>query len=546
MKHTPQQVASINSARSANVAAGQNPYSGAGATPVSTAAGLGGSTPPATQSSSPSSSGYTPNRNVTGGDSGYTQGKQNIAPVQPPTLEQQYNKFYNFLSPSIAAIQQSEASAEKAINLASTKESGNVGGMLSSQGLMGSTAGAGAMSEVEQKRNVAISQAQSEAATKVADLTKWAIPEAATEYQAALSRNDTLSQNYVTQTKARALQSVKGVAESGTPLDEFKKTNPDQYNNLLQYYEGDENALKADYISAIPALNKGEPIKSGSKLIYSYVDPITRQQKTEAIETGVPLTDDIKVGKSADGGLLLYNQKTGQFQSIGGGNPYYMANQGLLAEGRQQMIESRKALLATRVVGSQIKQDKRVQNFLSIAPSFQRIQAAEQDIAENGINPANAGDLVEAVTQVNSGGGQITEGKLALIKDSKSIQSQLATLKNKITGKGGVIDEKTAQQMIELSTKIKNIYEGEFKKAAGQYNVRLGNVNGQNLQQYNPLTDITSLPSVVSGDYESGLQSVVSSGAMDTSGGQSNPNAPVDNGDGTFTDSTTGEIIQIE
>lgn len=46
MAYTPAQVASINSARSAAYAAGQNPYGGAGATAVSSAAGLGSAPPP--------------------------------------------------------------------------------------------------------------------------------------------------------------------------------------------------------------------------------------------------------------------------------------------------------------------------------------------------------------------------------------------------------------------------------------------------------------------------------------------------------------------
>lgn len=233
------------------------------------------------------------------------------------------------------------------------------------------------------------------------------------------------------------------------------------------------------------------------------------KRKTEAdiakINADVASGKLLKIGE----GDLLYNTETGEMiknpKTAGAGQGLLDASRKLSMTRTEQLIENSKALEASRIIGSQIKTDGRIKNFSNISAPYGRVQAAEQDIKDNGINPANAGDLIEAVTQLNSGGGQITEGKLDLIRQSQSYQSELATMKQKIDGEGGAVSKKTADQMIELSNKIRNIYEKEYKTATAQYNGRLKSVNGQDLTAYSPLTDITQLPAVVDGSYDHAL-----------------------------------------
>lgn len=171
----------------------------------------------------------------------------------------------------------------------------------------------------------------------------------------------------------------------------------------------------------------------------------------------------------------------------------------------QQLVESAKALEATRLVGSQITHDAGVQNFLKIQPMMDRLRAAQQDIAERGINQSNAADLLDAITQINTGGKVITEGQISLTKDSQSYADQASTLMQKISGQGGVISPKIAADATELSKKIFGLYQAEFQKRTSIYNNRLSDVAGQDLRAYSPLTDITNLPAVLDGSYQNAL-----------------------------------------
>lgn len=490
---------------------------------------------------------YYPYQRAGNIDTGFANAQANLTPQPAQTEQDFYNKVYAQLQPVLDSIQQAEQVKEGAANIEGTKATSEMNFALGSRGLAGSSEGAAMSGQVEQARNQAIAQAKSEQATAVGNLVQWAIPEAQAEFQAAQTRNDTLSQNYINTAIQKAQNSIKGIAQSGMTFSDFQKTQPDAFNNLLQYYNGDANQMKADFIAAIPNIDLSKAIQSGSNLIVPHIDPTTGQPTIEVLDTGVQLTADEKVVKGADGGVVIYNSRTGKATSLGGGNPYYMANQKSLAEGRTQMVESRKALIASRVIGSQVKSDAAIQNFQKIAPLMGSLQATYDEIKNGNLNEETAARLLDNITQLNTGGKVITEGQIALTKDSQSYIDRANVILNKIKGSGGVIDEKVAKDMADLAQKTYNLYEKQYQQHIQVYNNRLKDVNGQDLTAYSPLTDISNLPSVLSGDYDKALSAGSGTGVgNDTGTGTAqtaNPGDTVEYNGAQYTVGDDGETL---
>lgn len=210
-------------------------------------------------------------------------------------------------------------------------------------------------------------------------------------------------------------------------------------------------------------------------------------------------------GVSDLGGFLKYVNSAKQDPAKAQINNLSIAQKSLAINRTNQLIESAKALEASRIVTTQVNHDAGVQNYLKIQPVMDRLRAAQQDIEQRGINQSNAADLLDAITQINTGGKVITEGQIDLTKESQSYTDRASALLQKIRGQGGVISPKIADDAIELSKKIYGLYQGEYKKRISIYSNRLSNVNGQDLRAYSPLTDITNLPAVLDGSYQGAL-----------------------------------------
>lgn len=134
----------------------------------------------------------------------------------------------------------------------------------------------------------------------------------------------TTAKNYLEDQSAKALKAIKGLAYKGIDPATVKESNPDEYQYLLNMYNGDENAMNADYVANIPAESIiGSPITSGSTVTYLSKDPLTGKVKTTSIETGVNLTEDkdTTVHSIAGVGLALVNKRDGTAKIIGGTKP---------------------------------------------------------------------------------------------------------------------------------------------------------------------------------------------------------------------------------
>lgn len=205
-------------------------------------------------------------------DSQFTQAQANLAPTAPPTEDQFFNDVYSKLQPVIDAINQTEASAETQANIASQQATSAANFSNNAQGMAGSSEATAGAANIAQTRDAAIQQAKAQQATAIGSLTEWAVPQAYTEYTDALTRNDTNSQNYINAQQKQALNTLSGIAATGMSLSDFQSQYPSEYAQILQYYDGDPNAMQAAYISAAPAgtyLNNGAPVStSGNTQVY--------------------------------------------------------------------------------------------------------------------------------------------------------------------------------------------------------------------------------------------------------------------------------------
>lgn len=475
----------------------------------------------------------------------YLSGK-NFTP--PPTEDENYKKLLDRSADLITATNKGYEDEMKVKNAASAARI-NAGGLAGSSA--GGTITEEAIEPIVNARNTALAKIYSDIETNAENLTL------AEKAQASSDAKDIIA--YQDKIKSDAQNTLGDIAKSNLiSLDDLKNNQPQLYNHYVQAFGSDPNSVDAYF-----TLHKSQDTILDSKIVGSTYyqitkDPVTGATHTQHFDLGfTPPVDStsIKVGsdvliypKQGLGGKTMEEAlRDGTVQVYHGTNdPMTQAIKNLTIANKSQdlttkqvRMEATKALFATRLVGSQVKSDKRIQNFLSISPAMGRIQASKEDIAQNGVNPANLGDLIEAVTQVNSGGGQITEGKLDLIRQTQSYQSLFDTLAQKVKGEGGVVSANTAKQMIELSTKIFNIYESEYKKATSQYEDRLKKTPLGDLTGYSPLTNITALNSVISGANEKNLNDTINNTTVSDMQpdiySEITDSGATDNGDGTFT-----------
>lgn len=454
----------------------------------------------------------------------------------PPTADDFFAKIYAQLAPVIDAIGQNEASAETQANIAARKAESATNAGLNSRGMAGSSEANAEQGQVDEARNAAIQSAKATQATAMANLVQWAVPQAYTEFQDALTHYDTQSAAYIKSKQDQATNTVASLAKNGISLDEVKSVHPDEYNQLVQYFNGDENLMRATYIGSIPAASMiGDPVYNGSKATFLYVDPITHAYKSTTIDTGTNLdAKNTEVKTVAGVGVVVVDKATGQAQVIGGtDNPYYMANQAATLEQKNQRITATKALIATKLIGPQINKDASIQNYMAVAPIMDRIKSAAGEITSSGINETNAAALLDDITKLNTQGQAITQGQVGLTESSLSYADQAKVLLQKVSGSGGVITPKVASDIVKLANDNYALYQKAYQDHVAIYNARLKNTPNGDLSAYSPLTDISNLGSVVDGSYANSLQSTLQTPASTASAG--NNSLGVDNGDGTVT-----------
>lgn len=261
-------------------------------------AGGGGASTPST--GLPGSTG-----GFSGPDGAYGNARNALTPTGPLSESDFFNEIYQQLAPVISAINGAETSAETAAYAAGTNQQNDLSGALGARGL----AGSGEASREAANTNLAtaanVAQAKQAQATAMQNVMNLAIPEAYTAYKDAQTRNDTNAQAYIAQTQKNMSDSLSGLASSGLTLDDLKSSNPQQYQQLLQYANGDPNQLNAMFVSAAQANILGDPIQVGNTLVYKVksIDPTTGQPTVKTMDVTLPtLPSGYKV--------TSYNQST--------------------------------------------------------------------------------------------------------------------------------------------------------------------------------------------------------------------------------------------
>jgi len=399
--------------------------------------------PPAgTPASTPAPVPYTPIISgaapAGGGDPAFAAAQGNLAPNAPLTQDQWFQKLYAQSQSVIDAISARERAAESAASIASTQESKANDFSLNAAGLAGSSEANSMAAQNEEKRQAAVDQALANKTTDLANLTSTIASQAINLAQADQTRSDTNSANYIASKIAQGQSWVKALATQGHTLDDVKNTDPNTYATMLQYFNGDENAMRAQWISdAAPiSLDGGKPIQAGTSLIFTFQDPVTKKTFVQSVDAGVPLSSDWTSAKAADGSIYMVNKLTGETKQLGGGDPYFLANKALTDQVKQQSLKNsairdansllRSSGLLTGSGGSGVGGSIPAR-FNAAASTIGRIQAA----ASTGSNAVSDEDIIDALVQINTGGGKPSQAQFDQITSNFGFQDKAGIAYNK-------------------------------------------------------------------------------------------------------------------
>ena len=487
------------------------------------------STAPTTQSNNPSAPGYVPNRAVNNPDPNYNQGQQNLNPTAPPVAppstatlaDQFYSQINSQLAPVIASIQESELQAEKE----ATSNQNFIGGMGSSSAVAG--------------LNAEKSKLTADRDSKITSLMEWAVSQSQTsataehqtEYQAyqdALTRSDKQSADYVSQKQSQAQQTIKTLP---TDLTDLQTNHPDIYNGLLQYFDGNENLMKADWIAGHAQQVVGDPIVVGNKITFVHIDPITGKHSTETIENpgGIPFTkDDVKVVPNQGIFVRDVSDPTGQtWKSIGGANPYYMANQAATLNSKNAMLVSRYGTAVNNITKQLFPTP--ANNPLNLYSNSLNYTTKLNEAHKLSTSPTTADkgpsdlELIDAAVKINNGGQQITETQVNSLFRSLNLEGKATIEGGKIIGTSALL---TNAQRNAIKTLAENNIKAQKQNALNATKVISERATraGVPAQMISTPEDIMGLSAASNPPADAGtnITEITSYGATD-------------NGDGTYT-----------
>lgn len=203
--------------------------------------------------------------NVTGGtDTVFAQAESNVAPGTPPSEEDFFTKIKNQMQPVLDAIQGAETAAETAAAEKARQSTSALNFGANARGLAGSSEAASEAADITMQQGADVAAAKQAQATALSTAYQFLTSMGDSEFQAALSRNDTNSKAYIAQQQAMAQSVVSNLFATGLSPDTLMAQNPTEYSTLLQYFNGDVNAMNAAYVQAASKslMNNGQPVFS--------------------------------------------------------------------------------------------------------------------------------------------------------------------------------------------------------------------------------------------------------------------------------------------
>lgn len=223
-----------------------------------------------------------------GPDSAYSAAMGAIAPTGPLSEEDFFNELYQQLAPVISTINGAEFAAETAAYAAGTNQQNDLSGELGGRGLAGSGDAAKEATNTNLATASAVASAKKDQSDALSTVYQFLSSDAWTEYTNARDNNQTLAQNYVSAIQSTAATTIKGLGEAGiTSASDLQSKNPDAYLSLLQYYNGDVNALNSALLMATPQNKVIQSWVSGTTYNQLVTDPVTGKPVVQQTDLGV-------------------------------------------------------------------------------------------------------------------------------------------------------------------------------------------------------------------------------------------------------------------
>ena len=204
-------------------------------------------------------------------DPNYSAAEAALAPSASESEDDFFAKISSQLQPLFDQINGAEAAAETAANVTATQETSAANFASNAQGMAGSSEADATATQIDQSKAAAIAQAKQTQTAALSTAYQFLTSSAWSAFQDARNNNQTLAQNYVTQMQAQASSVITSLFASGASPASLMQSNPLEYQTLLQYYNGDPNAMNAAYVAAAQKslVNNGQPVfSSGNQVVY--------------------------------------------------------------------------------------------------------------------------------------------------------------------------------------------------------------------------------------------------------------------------------------
>lgn len=488
-------------------------------------------------------------------DSGLATARGILTPTTPTSAPDMMTQLWKQSGQVLDSITQAENAREQAANAASdaakeaarVKASADASGVsydISREGLAGSTAAAGAASKVigdqalgnakaEADRAAAISQAAQEKSTAIQTLGQNIATEAQNQSQFETSNAQAQSTDYISQKITQAQNWIKKYGYSGVTLDEVKQQDPNTYATILQAYNGNENAMKADYLANLPVGSViGQPVINGSKVTFVTQDPRTKEYKTTTIDAGTNLEQGNYKAVNVPGvGVVTYNQDTGQANVLSGSsNPYYMANQAATLDAKKAMLVSRYGTAVNNIIrqlyptptSNPINLYSNALNYTAkLNTAYDHLTSGKS--ADKGADDL---DLIDSYVKIANGGGQITEGQINALFNSLGYTGKATIEGGKVVGVSSLLTDAQRKEIYSLS---KDNISAQKENALAATKV-IGDRATRAGVPVNAITtpeDIIGLSSASNPSADAGASTDIGTQIQDAGG--------TDNGDGTYT-----------
>lgn len=297
--------------------------------PVSSGGGSGGYNTSATYTASDAQGQFTyqvdangnvinkqraPGASGTNPDPEYAASVAALAPGANPTEDEFFSALKTQLQPVLDSINGAEAAAETAANVDATQQTSAMNFQNNAQGTAGSAEASGAAAQIDQSKAAAIAQAKQAQSTALSTAYQFLSSNAYTEYKDALTDNENKASAYKTQMDTQAQTVIANLFSTGSSPDSLMQSNPLEYQTLLQYFNGDANAMNAAYVAAAQKnlINNGSPIfTSGSQSVYGQM--ITNPDGTPGVKyttvnlpPGLPQNYKVTSYSQAANGQIAY------------------------------------------------------------------------------------------------------------------------------------------------------------------------------------------------------------------------------------------------